>query len=559
MKKKLRDIIQGALETLVVKNGLTQRPVSFKFVVEKPANPNFGHFSTNAAMTLVKDFQDQLPGGKNPTRQLAELIVNEIKDEPIFQSVEIAGPGFINFRLTSEAWYKLLEEILGLEADYGRGKSTGRKVLIEFVSSNPTGPLHVGHGRGGAWGDAMCRILEFLGDQVSREYYINDAGNQINTLGASVLFRFKNPEQSPPPGLYQGDYILEIANVLKKTFAADFWEGEDSEKIPLISQKASSIILEGMKKDLEAFGIHFDTWFSEKSLYSQGEVAHAISTLKDQGLTYEQEGALFFRTTDFGDDKDRVLIKSDGSFTYFASDVAYHLNKYSRGYDLLVDVLGADHGGYVGRMTAVVLALGHPKESLKIILYQLVRLFRGKELVRMSTRAGEFIPLKLVIDEVGPDAARFLYLTQSHDSTLDFDLELAKAKNNDNPVFYVQYLCARIFQVIKRASPFLGSDPPDFSLLKEKEELDLIFQLESFPETLQTVRSNFSPHLLTVWLLETAKLFHHYYGAHRIILEDNLPLTRARVALAKAVRGVVARGLTLLGVSVPERMEDRVE
>ncbi|MDR2338955.1 MAG: arginine--tRNA ligase [Deltaproteobacteria bacterium] len=556
MKDKIKGLVWQGAQAAAAKAGLSQALDQGRFLVERPANPEFGDFSSNAALVFSKDFKAADP--KATGRNLAQLIIDGIPDkEGVFASVGIAGPGFINFRLTAATWQRQLKAIRASGATYGSSAPSGRKVLLEFVSSNPTGPLHVGHGRGAAWGDAMANVLSFLGDEVTREYYINDAGNQIATLGRSVLFRLENPEpdREAPDGLYKGLYVLGLADELKRRHDPAWFARPEGELLPDLSREASDIILQSMREDLGLFNVGFDNWFSERSLYESGEVGKAIGILKERGHTYEGDGALYFKSTDYGDDKDRVLVKSDGDTTYFASDVAYHENKFGRGYDLAIDVLGADHAGYLARMSAAVQALGHDKDQLRIVLYQLVKLFRDKAPVRMSTRAGEFVPLRLVLDEVSPDAARFLYLTQSHDSTLDFDLEVAKAKNSDNPAYYVQYLTARIFQVRAKAlSAFGAIEEPDFSLLKDGEEIALISQLEGFPELLRNIGRNLQPHLLTTWLVETAKLFHHYYGGHRIVQEGERDLSFARLGLAWTVRTVVGIGLRLLGAEAPERM-----
>jgi arginyl-tRNA synthetase len=562
LKDKIRHIIEDALtglsKTYELKAGLDLK----KFIVEKPANPEFGHYSVNAAMVYSKDFAEAFQSVKgNKAIELAKAIVQKIGiREDLFDSVEIKGPGFINFRVSKRAFIDLLGEIREKGENYGRRPPTGKRIQAEFVSSNPTGPLHVGHGRGAAWGDAASNILSFLGNEVTREYYVNDAGNQVRKLGVSVLKRLMIPEGPLPEGLYQGAYIKDIADELKAKHPETYFQREEEELVEDLSREAAEITLKDMRGDLDRMGVRFDVWFSEKSLYENHDVEKAIEILKNNGRVYEKDGALFFRSTDLGDDKDRVLIKSNGERTYFASDVAYHLNKFQRGFDLVIDVLGADHAGYLGRMYAMVEALGYERDRLRIVLYQLVRLTRGGEILRMSIRAGEFIPLKVVLDEVSSDAARFLYLSQSHDSTLDFDLELAKKKNNDNPVYYVQYLCARIFQVMKKAEPLLMKHPgePDFNLLGP-EELELIIQLSSFPDMVQSAGQSLSPHLMTVWLMETARLFHHYYMYTRMVDETNPNLTRARVAAAETVRGVVAIGLRLLGISVPERMDKEEE
>jgi arginyl-tRNA synthetase len=555
MIEKIKCLVWRALLGIKEELSLTKDIDFEKFVVERPANPGFGDFSTNAAMVFFKTFKET---NKTLTPQaLAELIKKKIPNPSLFKDISIAGAGFLNFSLTDKEWHQTLIDIRDKGELYGTLPQNNEKILLEFVSSNPTGPLHVGHGRGAAWGDAMANILSYLGYEVVREYYINDAGNQIKTLGASVLFRLKNPDPRlvPPDGLYKGSYILDIAQNLKKIHDKAYFERPEEELIESLSTEAADMILEDMRMDLSIFKVKFDNWFSEKSLYESAAVDLAIDILKKNGHTYEKDGALYFRSTDFQDDKDRVLIKSNGDTTYFASDVAYHLNKFKRGFDRLIDVLGADHGGYLARMTAAVIALGYKKEQLKLVLYQLVKLYRNGELLKMSTRAGEFVPLRLVLDEVSPDAARFLYLMQSHDSTLDFDLEVAKAKNNDNPAYYVQYLTARISQLKKKAMDVFGSlDNPDFSLLTQKEEIALISKLSSFPELIQAIASKLQPHLLTLWLIDTAKLFHHYYGEHRIVQEDKKQLSSARLELALCVRNVVKIGLNLIGAAAPERM-----
>ncbi|MDR3154036.1 MAG: arginine--tRNA ligase [Deltaproteobacteria bacterium] len=556
MKEAILAATADAVRAAALEAGLPEAPDPSRFTVERPANPAFGHFSTNAAMVCAKSFAPFLKAKGSSALALAEILAEKLSGAGLFDRVEVKAPGFINFRVSFREWIGLLGRVLAEGPRYGAGAPTGRKVLLEFVSSNPTGPLHVGHGRGAAWGDAMAGILEFLGDEVSREYYVNDAGNQIRTLGLSVLSRLRDPQAEPPEGCYLGAYVLDVAEALKRKFPPEWFARPEEELLPDLSLAAAEEILADMKADLDRFGVRFDRWFSERSLFASGEVDAAIAALRGGGWTYEKDGALFFRSTAFGDDKDRVLVKSGGDLTYFASDAAYHRGKFARGYDLAVDVLGADHGGYLARMSAVVQALGYGKGRLRIVLYQLVRLLRGGAAVKMSTRAGEFIPLKTVLDEVTPDAARFMYLTQSHDSALEFDLEAAKARNSENPVYYVQYLCARVFQVLAKAAPVLRQAPePNLSLLTAPPEQELIVQLAGFPEAVRSAGRGFAPHLLVAWLMETAGIFHRYYGAHRFVLEDDPQLTAARCALASACRTVAGKGLELLGVSVPERMD----
>ncbi|MDR3135096.1 MAG: arginine--tRNA ligase, partial [Deltaproteobacteria bacterium] len=489
-------------------------------------------------------------------RDLAQAIVVALSgQDELIESMEVAGPGFVNFRLSGKFWGQALERVLKLGADYGRGQPTGRKVLIEYVSANPTGPLHVGHGRGAALGDALARILAFIGDEVSCEYYVNDAGRQIRILGESVLARLREIQGQKveiPQDFYQGDYISDIARDLSPSLGPEFEAlGEDA-KAEFLSQKAMNILLDEIKKELKGFGIRHDTWFSEKSLYDKHLVEECFDFLDKKGHTYRKAGALWFKSTAFGDDKDRVLVKSDGEMTYFASDIAYHKGKFDRGFDFLIDLWGSDHHGYIPRVKAAIEALGHPKGELDVVLLQFVNLFKDGELVSMSKRNADFVTLAEVLKEVGPDAARFMYLTRNHDSTLDFDLDLAKSQSRDNPVFYVQYVCARVNSLLAKAGAI--SAMPDPALLALGDELEIIKSLASFPETVATAARRLEPHLLTVYLTGLAKLFHQYYGAYRLVDPENPALTAARLELAKAIKQVIVIGLDLLGVSAPEKM-----
>ncbi|MDR2444018.1 MAG: arginine--tRNA ligase [Deltaproteobacteria bacterium] len=545
----LKDKILSAVKAIASQENWPDGVKESDFVVEEPRDPSFGQLATNAAMTMAK------ASGHKP-RDLAKLIIAQIADPDGFiDSMEIAGPGFINFRLSSVWWAKALKAIRAAGPDYGRRKPSGRRVQVEFVSANPTGPLHVGHGRGAALGDAVARILTFQGDDVEREYYINDAGRQMNILGLSVLIKLeqsKGLDPQIPEDFYRGDYINQIALDIQPSLGDNFDCLPREEKIGRLSDIAGRLILDGIKKDLTDFRVSHDTWFSEKSLYQTGAIEKAIKELKDNGHIYNSEGAVWFKTTALGDDKDRVLIKNDGSQTYFAGDIAYHRDKLARGFETMIDIWGADHHGYIQRMKAAVEALGKDRENLSIILVQLVNLLRDGQLVSMSTRGGEFVTLREVLDEVGADAARFIFLTRSHDSTLDFDLELAKAQTRDNPVYYVQYVCARIHSLISKAE--LGGAIGDPNLLTQPEELELIKHLAAFPDNLESAAKRLEPHLVTVYLTTLAKLFHQYYAVHRLIVDGDPNLTASRVELAAAVRQVTVIGLDLLGVSAPEKM-----
>ncbi len=521
---------------------------SEKFFLTLPSNEKFGDYASNIAFFGAAFY------GKTP-RNLAKLIVEKLPpDTRLLEKVEVAGNGFINFFVAKERIYRELSEILSLQGKYGQ-TTVGRdkSIQIEFVSANPTGPLHVGHGRGAATGDTLARIFAALGYKIQKEYYVNNIGNQMNILGKSVQARFEDKE-IPEDG-YKGDYIKEIAEQI----AADGRQMADENAF---REYAINTILGWIKKDLEDFGVIFDNWFFENTLYENKDLKKEIlSQLNrgEQGRTYEEDGAVFVKTTDFGDDKDRVIFRADGRPTYFASDIAYHENKFKRGFEQVIDIWGADHHGYVPRMMAAIQALGYPAEKLKIILYQLVSLKRGKETVPMSTRAGEFVTLRQVLDEVGKDACRFFFLMRSPDSALDFDLELAKKHSSDNPVYYVQYAHARISSVFKEAernSVQLTADSGQLKtleLLQEPEEMQLIKKLANFSKILADCARTYDPHWLTIYLQEVATVFHNFYTKHRIVTE-NRELSLARLHLIKAVSIVLKDGLFLLGISAPEKM-----
>jgi arginyl-tRNA synthetase len=562
MKDTLRKQLLTALTDLSTMHGWPGEVDLSAFTIEEPNNPVFGHMATNAAMVLAK------PLGLKP-RELAAMITLAIKGQSdehegehgdgygigLIESMEVAGPGFINFRFSQKFWAMILGRIRTLGPDYGRGEPTGRRVLVEYVSANPTGPLHVGHGRGAALGDALARILTFIGHKVDCEYYINDAGRQMRILGNSVLTRLKElqgQEVVLPKDFYLGDYITDIAREALASLPENFASLPPEGQAQFLGGLAVKEILGGIKKDLADFRIRHDTWFSEKSLFDRNLVEEGLAFLEGKGHIYREGGALWFRSTTFGDDKDRVLIKSDGERTYFASDIAYHKEKFDRGYDTLIDIWGADHHGYIPRVKAAVQALGRSPADLDVVLVQMVNLIRDGRGVSMSTRGGEFVTLREVLDEVGPDAARFIFLTRSHESTLDFDLDLAKTQSRENPVFYVQYVCARVNSLLAKAGGLPGAADP--ALLKAGEELEILKTLSLFPETVTSAARRLEPHLLAAYLSNLAKLFHQYYGAFRLVDPANPALTSARLELALAVKQVTVTGLDLLGVTAPEKM-----
>lgn len=590
----LDDLKPAKNNTAALVGGSSEGGQVWGFVVEEPRDPDHGHLATNAAMVVSKNFK------KKPT-DLADLIMAEIDNSECYiDKMEKAGPGFINFTLSIKWWAQALGELLRAGDGFGQGQNKGRKVMVEYVSANPTGPLHVGHGRGAAIGDALSRVMARAGYEVVPEYYINDAGRQMSILGESVFLRLKEMAGGLDPfpvGHYAGQYIIDLAKefsskhpeimavakqavdrslaqklrptvgelasltdeerekiwvAIREDLAAFRQElGSENSWFEEMTEFAEKRILATIKDDLKDFRVRHDVWFSERSLYADGMVDKSLNFMKENGHIYDKDGALWFRSEPLGDDKDRVLIKSGGEKTYFAADIAYHWNKFERGFDLLIDIWGADHHGYVPRMKAAVEALGRERDALGVVLVQMVSLVRNGQPVAMSTRAGEFVTLKAVLDEVGADAARFMFLTRSPDTTLEFDLDLAKAKTKDNPVYYVQYVGARIESILRTLD--VPSGEADLNLLVQPEETALIKHLTSFPDLIQAAAHKREPHLITAYLTTLARLFHHYYACHRIACDD-LKLAAARGALIRAIRLVVRLGLDLLGVDSPNAM-----
>lgn len=550
MRQKISRLLAQAL--LAAKNELdikTLPPVH----IEVPTVGAHGDFSSNIAIFLAEKID------KSPI-EIAKILTNHLPPSDLIDHIEIAGPGFINIFLKKSSWHQALMEILHLKNSYGSNQSPkrGEKVLIEFVSANPTGPLHVGHGRGAAVGDTLANILSFNGYEVKREYYINDVGKQMEILGRSVYLRYLEllgKEILFPEEYYQGKYIKGLASNILKCNGNRYLDEPQEKVIDYFSKLAAEQILKKIKKDLEDFGVYFDYWFSEKSLAE--EVDGVISWLKERGLVYKKEGATWFETSRFGDEKDRVLIKSNGAITYFASDLAYHGKKIERGFDLLINIWGADHHGYLPRIKAGLQAMGYDLERFKVLLTQLVHLKRAGRPIAMSTRAGEFVTLREVLEEVGKDAARFIFLTQSISSHLDFDLEVAKKKTMENPVFYVQYAHARICSIeeiaSKRGISFPDLESIDLSLLESPDEIALIRLLTQFKDVVKEAAQFLEPHRLSFYLTSLAGEFHRYYNKYRILGEEK-DLTFARFALAQGVKTVIKNGLNLLGVSAPEEM-----
>jgi len=554
MKSKLKHIVREAARQAHAKGRLPSKAFP-EVEIEEPKNDSHGDFSTNLAMIMAKV-------QKMPPRKIAETLVAYLEEAADWiVKTDIAGPGFINFFIAPEAWGPVLETIHTANDRYGASRiGQGRKVQVEFVSSNPTGPLHVGHGRGAAVGDSVASILAFSGYDVQREYYINDSGRQIRTLGLSVLLRYRSlfgESVDFPETCYQGGYIVDMAEALKAQHGDRLLKADEEEAVTTCARFAAALIIEGIRQDLLDFGVSFDQWFSEQSLYDTGRVEACIARLRENQLVYEKDGALWFRTSDFGDEKDRVVVRTNRITTYFASDIAYHQEKFERGFDTVIDVWGADHHGYIPRMKAAVEASGTHPDRFQVILVQLVNLLRGGEPVAMSTRAGEFVTLQDVVKEVGRDAARFLFLTRHYDSTLDFDLEVAKQKSNDNPVYYVQYVHARIASIRRKAAMNIADgeplEPPALATLTTPDDVRLIKQLNRYPDIVATSARFREPHRVTFYLMTLAGAFHSYYNRQRVLTDDPLA-TKGRLYLVTAVQKVIRNGLTLLGVSAPERM-----
>jgi len=556
VKEALSNILYNALKE-AKKNGELKIKDEPLIVLEIPKDETKGDIATTVAMALAAS-------EKKKPRDIAEIIVKHIKDKAgIIDKIDIAGPGFVNFLLKNEYYHQILKQIDKEGKDYGSvdiGK--GEKVQVEFVSANPTGPLHVGHGRGAAVGDALSNLLAATGYDVTREFYINDAGRQVRLLAQSVYSRYRQmhgKEEPFPEDGYHGTYINEIAvsatasQAIRLRFVDVPFEKCEAD----FAEFSKEEMLRDIRNDLNVFGVRFDNWFSEQSLLDDSSVQKSIEELKERGFAYEKDDALWLRSTAFGDDKDRVVIKKDGSYTYLATDIAYHRNKLSRGFKSLINIWGADHHGYIPRVQAVIQAFGHPNDALHVLLVQLVAVLRQGKPVPMSKRAGDFVTLREVVQEVGSDAARFFFLMRRSDSHLDFDLELAKKQSSENPVYYVQYAHARLCSVERQAEErgikIPDADSVDFGLLKLPEERNMMKQLALYPITIEGSARALEPHRITFYLQNLAGLLHNYYFHHRIIIDDK-PLTDARLVLMKGVRQVIKNALDIIGIKSPEKM-----
>ena len=582
MKDQLQDLIKKCIQDLISKGILIEMPPNVR--LDHTKDNSHGDYATNIALMLSKQAK------MNPV-DLAKIIVDQLEESSFINKIEIAGPGFINFFISDESSSSVVSEIIDQGPLYGSSEiGQGKKVLLEYVSANPTGPLHVGHGRGAAYGATISNLLRAVGFKVDNEYYVNDAGRQMDILAVSIYLRYLSlcgENLRFPDNGYQGQYIKDIAQVIYDTSGEEFYkkldlifanvskdgsEGGDKEShIDGLIENSKSIlgdsfraifqvgiesILGGIKSDLSEFGVVFEKWFSEQSLIDTGLSESCISKLKESQKVYEKDGALWFKTTNYGDEKDRVVVRDNGNHTYFASDIAYHFDKFERGYDKIINVWGADHHGYISRVKASIDALGHSPDKLEILLVQFANLYRGGSKVQMSTRSGSFVTLEDLRKEVGNDAARFFYILRKSEQHMDFDLDLAKSKTNENPVYYIQYAHARICSVFRQANEKemeVDHSQANLSLLTEGIEKNIIKELSRYKSVLESSAIQYEPHQLAYYLRDLSTHFHSYYNACKFIVEDK-HLTQARLSLIHATRQILINGLSILGVSAPESM-----
>lgn len=560
MKDHIAELITSALNALIA-DGSLPSDIAPRIQIDRTRDKSHGDLASNIALTLAKP-------AKKPPRDLAQQICDALPASPQLSKTEIAGPGFINFFLNEAAASQVIKDILEQGGNYGKNSSgQGKKVQVEYVSANPTGPLHVGHGRGAAVGDSICRLLDATGWKVTREFYYNDAGQQINNLALSVQARCKGlgPEDSSwPEDGYRGEYIVEVANAYMNGDKVDAEDQhvigqKDAEDLDAIRQFAVAYLRREQDLDLRAFGVDFDVYFLESSLYAEGKVDEAVKLLIDNGHTYEKDGALWLKTTDFGDDKDRVMRKTDGGYTYFVPDVAYHINKWQRGFERVINEQGADHHSTITRVRAGLQAvnLDIPQGWPDYVLHQMVMVMRGGEEVKISKRAGSYVTLRDLIEEVGRDATRYFLAARSPSSQLTFDIDLALSQTNDNPVYYIQYAHARVCSMMRKLAEqnWEWSKTGEHSLetLSEDAEKTLMKKLAAYPEVVNSAAESFEPHTVATYLRELAGDFHTYYNAHKMLI-DEASLRNARLALSEAVRQVIENGLALLGVSAPVEM-----
>lgn len=550
MQSKLKQEIKDA----VLKANLAAEEQIPDVILEIPKDKSHGDYSTNMAMQLARV-------AKKAPRQIAEALIEHFdSSKASIKKIEIAGPGFINFHMDNSYLTNLIPTILEAGDRYGETDIGGKqKVQVEFVSANPTGDLHLGHARGAAVGDSLCNILAKAGYDVSREYYINDAGNQINNLAWSVEARYFQAlglEKEMPADGYHGEDIIGIGKKLAEEFGDKYVHVDEKERFDFFRAYGLKVEMAKLKTDLEEFRVPFDVWYSETSLYENGKIDKALTALKDNGHIYEEDGATWFRSTTFGDDKDRVLIKNDGSYTYLTPDIAYHKDKLERGFEQLINIWGADHHGYIPRMKAAIEALGYNRDALEVEIIQLVHLYKNGEKMKMSKRTGKAVTMRDLVEEVGLDATRYFFAMRSADTHLDFDLDLAVSQSNENPVYYAQYAHARISSILRQGEE-LGmtvDSKADFSLVSSEKEMDVLKKLGEFPQAVGEAAVKRLPHRITNYIFELASTFHSFYNAEKVLDADHPERTKARLGLIKAVQTSLKNALALIGVSAPEKM-----
>lgn len=546
--------LKNEIKSAVIKAGLATEEQIPDIILETPKDKAHGDYATNAAMQLARV-------AKKAPKMIAEEIIHHFdRSKASIEKIELAGPGFINFYMDNSYLTDLIPTILSEGSEYGRSNAgKGQKIQVEFVSANPTGDLHLGHARGAAVGDSLCNVLDKAGYEVSREYYINDAGNQIHNLALSVEARYFQAlglDKEMPEDGYHGQDIVGIGKKLAEQYGDKYAQADEQERYEFFRQYGLDYEMAKLKTDLENFRVPFDVWYSETSLYKNGKIDETLNELRERGQVYEEDGATWFRSTTFGDDKNRVLIKNDGSYTYLTPDIAYHKDKFDRGFEKLINIWGADHHGYIPRMKAAMEALGFDPNNLEVEVIQLVHLYKNGEKMKMSKRTGKAVTMRDLIEEVGLDAVRYFFAMRSADTHMDFDLDLAVSQSNENPVYYAQYAHARICSILRQGEElgFSVNEKADVKLIQAEKEIDLLKKMGDFPSAIAEAAEKRIPHRITNYINDLAQAFHSFYNAEKVLDKENEELTNARLALIKSVQITMKNALALIGVSAPERM-----
>ncbi|WP_175989979.1 arginine--tRNA ligase [Bacillus sp. Marseille-Q1617] len=552
--EKVQENLKSEIKAAVLKAGLATEEQIPDIILETPKEKSHGDYSTNMAMQLARV-------AKKAPRMIAEdIMANFDQSKASIEKMEIAGPGFINFFMNNDYLTDLIPMILDQDHEYGLSDAgKGERINVEFVSANPTGDLHLGHARGAAVGDSLCNVLEKAGYKVTREYYINDAGNQIHNLAKSVearYFQALGQDVAMPEDGYHGADIIEIGKQLADEFGSKYADAGEEERYKFFREYGLKVEMSKLQKDLEMFRVPFNVWYSETSLYENGKIDAALAKLRENGHVYEEDGATWFRSTELGDDKNRVLIKNDGTYTYLTPDISYHQDKFERGHEVLINIWGADHHGYIPRMKAAIEALGFDREKLEVEVIQLVHLYKDGEKMKMSKRTGKAVTLRELVEEVGLDAVRYFFAMRSADTHMDFDLDLAVSQSNENPVYYAQYAHARICSILRQAeeSGLASEDRIDLSLIGTEKEIDLLKKLGEFPQMIADAAEKRTPHRVANYINDLASAFHSFYNANKVLDDENRELTTARLALVKSVRVTLQNALALIGVAAPEKM-----